>query len=440
MPSHAPAQPSPDPTAPNARAVALDLIEATLRRRRPLDDAFEGHPTIARLAARDRAFTRLLAATTLRRLGQIDAALAACLDKDLTPKARDIRDILRLGAAQLLFLDTPPHAAVGETVELAAGRRAPYRPLVNAVLRRLARDGAGLLASQDAPRLNTPDWLWNAWAASYGAATARAIAAAHLVEPPLDITVRTDLAAWAGRLDARRLPTGSLRRAMGGAIGELPGYAEGAWWVQDAAAALPTRLLGQVDGKTVLDLCAAPGGKTAQLAAMGARVVALDRSAPRLARLRANLARLGLAVETVVADATAWQPPAPAPFILLDAPCSGTGTIRRHPEIQRLKSPADLDRLVPAQDRLLDAAVAMLAPGGILVYCTCSLEPEEGPARIAALLARQPALTRRPLSADEVDGLVELVTADGDLRTLPCHLAEAGGLDGFYAARLVKET
>ena len=422
-------------SAPTARACALDVLDTVLGDRRPLDDALADHAGLARLEARDRAFARLLVSTTLRRLGQIDALIAHCLDKPLSAKAARIRQILRLGTCQLAFLGTPPHAAVDGAVSLV-GRNRAYKGLVNAVLRRLAREGAGLAAKHDAPRLDTPGWLWESWRRAYGEATARAIAEAHLAEPPLDITVKRDAEGWARRLDARVLPTGTLRRALGGAVEDLDGYAEGGWWVQDAAAALPARLLGDVAGETVIELCAAPGGKTAQLAAAGARVVAVDRSAGRLDRLRQNLARLGLAAETIAADATRWRPRAPARFVLLDAPCSATGAIRRHPDIPHLKTAADVARLAALQDRLLDAAYPMLAPGGTLVWSVCSLEPEEGPERIAALLERAPGLERVAITAGEIGGLSELVTAAGDLRTLPCHLADRGGLDGFFVARL----
>ena len=420
----------------SARSAALDLLEAVLGRLRPLDDAFADHPGLRRLAARDRAFARLLAATTIRRLGEIDALVADRLARPLPAKAPAVRNILRLGACQLAFLGTPPHAAVDSMVALAAARAPPpFKGLVNAVLRRLASEGPGLAGARDAARLNTPDWLWNSWRAAYGEATAHAIAAVHLDEPPLDITVKADADLWAARLAATVLPTGTLRRPIGGAVSELAGYAEGAWWVQDAAAALPARLLGEVAGQTVLDLCAAPGGKTAQLANAGARVTAVDR-APRLARLEENLARLGLEAATVAADVAGWRPSAPAPFVLLDAPCTATGAIRRHPDVARLKTAADVARLAALQDRLLAAAADMLAPGGTLVYCACSLEPEEGPDRVEALLARDPRLTRIAVEAHEVGGLAELVSTAGDLRTLPCHLAPLGGLDGFFAARL----
>ncbi|HLB79494.1 MAG TPA: transcription antitermination factor NusB, partial [Dongiaceae bacterium] len=282
----------------SARGVAFELLQAVLRRGRPLDEALAGHAGIARLTPRDRGFARMLTATTLRRLGQIDAVLDRCVTRPLPARAAAVRDLLRLGAAQLLFLGTPAHAAVDGTVELIARggpEAAGFKGLANAVLRRIAGEGEAMLAETANPAVNTPAWLWRSWCAAYGEATAAAIAAAHLAEPPLDLTVKGDAAAWAARLGATVLPTGGLRRPLGGAIEELPGYAEGAWWVQDAAAALPARLLGPVAGLRVVDLCAAPGGKTAQLAAAGAEVTAVDRSAARLERLADNLSRLHLA-------------------------------------------------------------------------------------------------------------------------------------------------
>lgn len=418
-----------------ARAVALQGLDNVLRRHLALEDAFDP----AGLAERDRAFARLLLATCLRRLGQADDILARCIERPLPANALIVRNILRLGVVQLAFLGTPAHAAVDTAVALVEAARFPgLRGLVNAVLRKVARESAAWIAQQDAPRLNTPDWLWESWSGAYGEEAARKIAAAHLAEPPLDISVKADAPLWAERLEAEVLPTGSLRRSPGGAIEALPGYDEGAWWVQDAAAALPARLLGDVRGKTVIDLCAAPGGKTAQLAAAGGRVIALDRSAPRLARLEENLGRLGLEAEIVVADAATWAPPQPAEAILLDAPCSATGTIRRHPDAGHIKRPEDIAKLTAAQDRLLRAALAMLAPGGRLVYAVCSLQQEEGPARIAALLADGVPARRVPIEPAEVGGLAEMITPEGELRTLPFHLAEKGGMDAFFAARLEK--
>ncbi|HMN88113.1 MAG TPA: RsmB/NOP family class I SAM-dependent RNA methyltransferase, partial [Bauldia sp.] len=298
-----------------------------------------------------------------------------------------------------------------------------------------------LLAAADPARENTPDWLWTRWVSAYGEETARAIAAAHRVEPALDLTVRSDAAGWAERLGGIVLPTGSVRLVPSGPVDALPGFTEGAWWVQDAAAALPARLLGDVAGKHVADLCAAPGGKTAALAAAGARVTAVDASAARLTRLSANLARLGLSAETVAADILAWEPDAAFDAILLDAPCTATGTIRRHPDIAWLKRPEDVAKLADLQGRMLDRIVPWLKPGGTLVYCTCSLEPEEGEAQAARLAAR-PALAPRPVTAAEIGGLGEAVTPAGTVRTLPSQLPGAtprlSGVDGFFVARFVR--
>lgn len=425
----------------SARLAAFELTARVLDRRQPLDEALDANTTLARLEPRDRAFARLIATTVLRRLGQIDAAVAACLDKPLQPKARMAHHLLRVGTAQLLFLGTPAHAAVDSTVALAKGSHlAPYRGLVNAVLRRLAREGGDLLSAQDAARLNLPDWLWSPWTRDYGEAAVRAIAAVHQGEAPLDLSVKGDFTDWAHRLDAAILPTRTLRLRQAGAVNELAGYSDGDWWVQDAAAALPARLLGDLTGATAIDLCAAPGGKAMQMAAAGARVIAVDRSETRLQRLRENARRTRLPIEAVAADAATWRPLAPVRHVLLDAPCTSTGTLRRHPDVAWLKSQEDVQRMVALQDRLLDAAVDMLAPGGTLVYCVCSLQREEGPDRVAALLKRDSRIERRRIISAEIGGMDDAVNAAGDLRTLPCHLAELGGMDGFYAARLIRRT
>ena len=428
----------------DARGVALDLLGEVLERHAPLDAALQRHKTLPGLAPRDRAFARTLVATSLRRLGQLDAVLARTLERPLKPRLETLRQVLRLGVCQILFLDTPPHAAVDTSVRLASHAGfAGHRALVNAVLRRIDRELRPLIAEQEASgeaaRRNTPGWLWDALAAAYGVATAQAIARAHLAEPPLDLSLKAQVEAadWAARLGARVLPTGGLRLPPGhGDIAKLAGYREGAWWVQDLAASLPARLVRDPAAKTVVDLCAAPGGKTAQLAAAGAEVIAVDHDAGRLTRLSQNLTRLGLTAAAVEADAARWQPPAPVAAVLLDAPCTATGTLRRHPDIAWLKSPKQLASLVALQDKLLAAAGNMLEPGGCLVYATCSLLPEEGPARITALLEGGAPFERDPVAAEEIAGLGELITADGDLRSLPSQLPELGGLDGFYVCRL----
>ena len=425
--------------ASTARHVALDLIGAVLGRERPLDEAIDDSSAMAKLSLRDRAFARLLVATVLRRLGQIDALIGDCLANPLPPRAAQVHDILRLGIAQLLFLHTPPHAAVATSVDLAQSRGfLAHKGLVNAVLRRLSVEGPDRISRHDAAALNTPTWLWQSWTRQYGEEDARAIATAHLREAPLDLTPRSNATGWCDSLAATVLPTGTLRRPGGGAVSMLPGYSEGAWWVQDAAAALPARLFGDVAGLNVVDLCAAPGGKTAQLADAGAFVTAVDRSSRRLERLVANMKRLSLPTASIAADALTWRPDHPVDAVLLDAPCSATGAIRRHPDVPHLKRPADVARLATIQDRLLRAALEMLRPGGMLVYCTCSLEPEEGPQRIEALLRSGAPAERRPIAAGEFDASAEWITPDGDLRTLPFHFAEYDGIDGFYAARLVK--
>jgi len=426
---------------PTARSVAFDLLGAVLRQKQPLDLALADHPAFAALEVRDRGFARSMVWATLRRLGQLDALIDIALDRPLPRKAQGAHDLLRLGLAQLLFLGTPPHAAVSSTVYLAqALGHGPHKSLINAVLRRFGREGQAMIDAQDAARLNTPPWLWDTWTSAYGKDTCRRIADAHLSEAPLDISLKDNApdnqAAWASRLDATLLPTGSLRRNAGGMVTGLDGFEDGAWWVQDAAAALPIRLLGDVRDRHIIDLCAAPGGKTAQLAASGARVTAVDRSEKRLLRVRENLDRLGLSAEIVCADAGDWKPGERADAILVDAPCSSTGTIRRHPDVARLKKPEDIGKLSALQNRLLTAAVYMVKPGGLIVYCSCSLQPEEGPGQIAALLKTGAPVSRVAVQAEEVGDHAELISADGDLRSLPYHLGELGGMDGFFAAKL----
>ena len=441
------ARTSPQPEVPGlaARRIAADILDGVLRRRSPLDEQLSGktaHPGLPGLADRDRALMRRLVATVLRRLGTLRHLLGGFLDKGFPSDAPRAETILLIGAAQILWLEVPDHAAVDLAVRLAqADRRAArYAGLVNAVLRRVTQNRAAIDLAESTR--DTPAWLLKRWTAHYGAETARAIAIANGHEPALDLTVKGNAESWAERLRGRVLPTGTVRTLAQGAITLLPGFSEGAWWVQDAAAALPAHLLGDVAGLAVADLCAAPGGKTAQLALAGARVTAVDRSPARLARLRENLSRLALEAETAAADVLEWQA-GPFDAVLIDAPCSATGTIRRHPDVPWLKSEADMAPLIALQQKLLDRAADLLKPGGRLIYCVCSLEPEEGERQIAALLAREPRLVRQALTAPDVFGLGEFITADGDLRTLPFQLADPdphwGGLDGFYAARLLRK-
>lgn len=424
-----------------SRRRARDAVAEVLTRHRALDELFEaageGEP-------RQEALARAIATATLRHLGAIRHALEERLSRGLPSDPR-LFATLATGAAQVLYLSVPDHAAVDLAVQLLRDDRrlAALAGLANAVLRRVARERDGILAGADPLALDTPAWLARRWRTHYGEADAARIAAAHAAEPALDLTVKGDPEAWAERLGGTVLPTGSVRLAERTAIEDLPGYAEGEWWVQDAAAALPARLLAVRPGERVADLCAAPGGKTAQLAAAGARVTAVDRSARRLERLQANLARLGLQAETRAADVLDFDAE-PFDAVLLDAPCSATGTIRRHPDVAWTKREVDVVALAALQERLLDRAAGLVASGGRLVFSTCSLEPEEGARRIASFLERHGRdFVRDPVRPEEVGGLGELIARDGSLRTLPFHLGDPapgarGGMDGFFAARLLR--
>jgi 16S rRNA (cytosine967-C5)-methyltransferase len=435
---------TPPPPGLPAREAAVRLLMAVLAEGHSFDGAVVKELKGTALEPRDRALARMIAATVLRRLGELEAVLNGYLEKPLPKQKGALWPILLSGAAQLLFLETPPHAAVGLAVDQARRDRyaARYDKLVNALLRRVSREGVESLKAHDGVALNIPAWLFQRWTQAYGAEEARRIASASLAEAALDISVKDSPETWAERLGGQVLPTGSVRLAAGGRIEDLPGYGEGAWWVQDAAAALPARLLGAVKGKTVVDLCAAPGGKTAQLAAAGAEVTAVDLSNGRLKRLSSNLERLHLKAELVEADAGKWAPGRTFDAVLLDAPCTSTGTIRRHPDILRLKRSDDLAALVDVQAALLDNAARLVAPGGTLLYCTCSLEPPEGQAQVERFLSLNPAFARAPISAGECGIAAEWLTPEGDLRTLPHHLPnerpELSGMDGFFAARLIR--
>lgn len=418
-----------------SRQAALKILEDVLDKDRSVDEAMVG---LEGLETRDRGFARLTALTVLRRLGQLDDLIAGLMDRPPQGRTRRILNVLRIGLAQRLFLDTPSHAAVDAAVELArAEGMAKLSGLVNAVLRRADREGSALLTKQDPALLNTPDWLWADWNASFGEEAARSIAAAHLKEPPTDLSVIDSPLEWATTLNATPVLAGSVRLPKSGDITTLPGFAEGRWWVQDAAARLPVKLLGDVSGKTVIDLCAAPGGKTAQMIASGANVIAVDRSKSRLKRLSENLTRLSMNAEVVAADATRWRPKTPADAVLLDAPCSATGTLRRHPEIAYRRGPADVEKLAALQKRLVTAAVDMLAPGGLLVVATCSLQAAEG-AELYEFCEAQPGLTPVPPRQDEIPELPARSFQGDYLRTLPCDLSDQGGMDGFFTARFRK--
>lgn len=402
------------------RLAALDLVEAVLRRKQLLDDALDKVASYSSLQPRDKAFARNLVSTVLRRLGQIDALISHCLDKPLAKKSRRSHDILRLGICQIFFLDTPDHAAVSSSVDLAGKTgQAHTKKMINAVLRRLTREGKGLLADQDEARANVPDWLWYPWKKAFGEDTARALARAHLHEAPLDLSVKSKPEYWAETLEGTVLENGTVRLGKGRHVPSLDGFDAGQWWVQDTAARSVVQMLGDVSGQQVIDLCAAPGGKTAFLLNAGARVTAVDRSENRLKRLRENLDRLGYNTPIITADATTWRPDEPADAVLLDAPCSATGTLRKHPEISWLKSQDDVDKLASLQHQLLEAALTMVKPGGRVLFATCSLQKEEGP--------------------DQIDRVLETHSAVTCSQTLQCFPSDPtfpGGRDGFYAGLL----
>ncbi len=399
-----------------ARRAALKLCDAVLRRGETLDQAAHGALQGIRNPA-DKALTRALAGEVLRWLGDLDALIDSATRQPLPDDAK-ARAVLRLMLAGWLRLDTPPHAVIATALPLLAG--GPRR-LAHGVFSALVKRGVQL---PDVPTL--PAAVSARWGDD-----ASAIAAGLAMPPPLDLTLRDPAATalWAEQLGGISLLPGHVRLPRGAAVETLPGFAEGAWWVQDLAASLPARLLGQGEGRDVLDLCAAPGGKTLQLASTGWQVTALDASARRLERMTQNLKRMKLSAECITADALEWEPSARFDAILLDAPCTATGTCRRHPDVLHRIAAHHIAALAELQSRLLHRAISWLKPGGLLVYAVCSLEPEEGPAQ-----AQQVPLTPVPIRADELPaGLTP--TTEGWLCTSPAMLPDAGGVDGFFMAR-----
>lgn len=420
------------------RTVAIDVILQVLKSRYALDDVVEGLAREAKLDPRDTGLVRAIATVVFRRYGSLRAIIERRLEQGALHSER-LLALLMTGAAQILYMDVPDRAAVDLSVHIANDNRGlrPFSGLVNAVLRRIARERVEIEAEDD-PKLDVPEWLFNRWRDAYGEEAAIAIIRAHREGASVDLSLKADAEHWAVELNADILETGSLRLRDKTPIRELPGFDGGNWWIQDAAAALPARLIAPQTGERIADLCAAPGGKTAQLAAAGASVVAADRSAQRLKRLEENMSRLGLDVEVLVADVLTMEAE-PFDAVLLDAPCSATGTLRRHPEIAWIKAADDIVKLADLQRRLLDKAADLVRPGGRLVYCTCSLETEEGEDQISAFLARHSDFSRVPVTADEIS-LQEAVTAEGDMRTLPSmgFVGDCRGMDGFFAARMIK--
>lgn len=450
--SHAGSRHIPDDSAGTpglaARRAAARLLAAVVDKKTPLDgltDDEHGHPDYRALEQRDRGLVRAILATALRFRMTISALIERRLDRPLPVNATALAHILHVGAAQILFLDIPDSAAVNLAVVHAKSdpRTERFSGLVNGVLRELVRRKARALPAALAESTDAPAWFVERLEGAYGSGEAAAILAMHRVEAPTDFTVRSDPERWAEAFGGFVLPTGSVRVPhLDRAVPDLPGFEDGRWWVQDAAAALPARLLGDVAGRRVADLCAAPGGKTAQLAAAGAKVTAVEASANRLRRLSANLARLGLDAEIVEADLTKYTPATPFDAVLLDAPCSSTGTVRRHPDVPWTKTPEDILKLAGVQARLLSHAAGMVAPGGLLVFSNCSLDPAEGEDMVAEFLQGRTDFSRDPVRPGEFPGVDDFINARGELRTTPAGLPaedpSRAGLDGFFAARFRK--
>lgn len=422
-------QTAPTPGLP-ARKAALKLLDAVLRRGQPLETALHAASQgIAR--GDDRALVHAIAAETLRHLPDLDALIDSATAKPLPDDAK-ARTALRIALVQALALGTPPHAAIATTLPLVDGGP---RKLVHGVYGTLMRKGVTL---PDPPTL--PAYADSRFRAHWGDVVAESARRAIAAPPPLDLTLAdpAETGRWVEELGGVSLMPGHVRLIAHGPVASLSGFEEGRWWVQDLAASLPARLLGAGNGRRVLDLCAAPGGKSLQLAAAGWQVTALDRSASRLERVAENAARTGLSLDILQGDALEWQPDAPADAILLDAPCSATGIFRRHPDVLHRIGARDINEMAVLQASLLSRAVDWLAPGGTLIYATCSLEPEEGENQIESLLESRSDLEILPPTADEIPE--RLITPGARfLRTLPGMMMDEGGLDGFFIARIVRK-
>mgnify|MGYP001324823058 CR=1 FL=1 len=422
------------------RITAFRVLEDIINKKNTFERAFSANLVDYDLESRDRAFCYRLVSTTLRRLGQIDDLISFALERPLGKRGIGAQNILRLGICQLFFMDVKDYAAVNTSVDLAQNLKlGHYKKLINAVLRRLIKEGFRVIKKQDAEKLNTPSWLWKIWESYYGLKACYDIARFHQNSPPLDITVKRNPKLWAERLSGTHFFGNTVRLNQSQPVESLPGYADGEWWVQDLAASIPAKLFGDIENLSIVDLCAAPGGKTAQLISMGAKVVAVDKSVRRVEILAQNMKRLNYDPDIVVENACDWQPTYLFDGVLLDAPCSATGTLRRNPDINHIKTVEDMDVAIRLQKLLLRSAQNLVKRGGVIVFSTCSLLPQEGVGLIDSVLAEDKTLSRAPIFAEELGLMPDLVTEAGDLRTLPVHYSNLGGMDGFYATRLIRK-
>lgn len=421
-----------------SRRLAAFAVKEVMESHQPLEQVLAGQPDYRALEGRDRAFVRLIAATTFRRMGQIDAALKPFVRQRPT---KLVYAALQTATAQILYLGTPAHAAVGETVAMLKSRGSSkgFANMANAVLRNIVDQGPKLAGAQP-PKVNIPGWIRGEWERAYGRQAGRKMSAQLMKDPVLDISVKSDVQGWTEKFEGETIGPQSVRLGKIGDVPALEGFADGEWWAQDVAATLPVHLLGDVAGKRVLDMCAAPGGKTMQLAAKGAIVTALDKSEGRLERVAENLKRTKLTADIVCADALEWTPEGELfDIVLLDAPCSATGTFRRHPDVLYNRTPKDVSNLVRLQDKLLAKAAEFVTPGGTLIYCTCSLMPKEGQPRVDRFLQNMTDFRLIPILEASGLALPEDAFSGGSLRSLPYYLEDKGGMDGFFIAQLERK-
>ena len=418
-----------------SRRLAAFAVKEVMESHQPLEQVLAGQADYLALEGRDRAFVRLIAATTFRRMGQIEAALKPFI-RQRPPKL--VYAALQTAAAQILYLGTPAHAAVGETVAMLKSRGSSkgFANMANAVLRNVVDKGPNLAGAQP-PKVNIPGWIRGEWERAYGRQAGRKMSAQLMKDPVLDLSVKSNSKVWAAKLGGDAIGAETVRLGKIGDVTALEGFDAGEWWAQDIAASLPVQLLGDVSGKRVLDMCAAPGGKTLQLISKGAIVTALDKSEARLERVKENLERTKLSADIICADALEWAPDGDLyDIVLLDAPCSATGTFRRHPDVLYNRSPKDVANLVRLQDKLLSKSAEFVRPGGTLLYCTCSLMPKEGQFRIDQFLQNLPDFRLIPILDVPSLALPQEAFSEGSLRSLPYYLEDKGGMDGFFIARL----